>query len=210
MLIELASLPSATSCSVCGSRRRIRSPYAGGMARAIQARPSSRYGSMFDGLATTPTTVKFCDAENRAMRSRLVADRSASATTMGTWRTSVVAAYPSMNSWMIGAAMTITNNRGSALSSISSFQTRNATRRISGPLPLQPDRGQRQYCQGEHDERRQLDPVHVQPGTFQDNPAQRDEEVSRRDNVGDELQEPRHAGDRKDEARQHQRWQKRR
>ena len=94
MLIELASLPSATICSACGSRRASLSPNRGGIASAIHALPLTRYGSTSSGLVTTPTIEKFGEDENRATRSRLADDRSASAITTGTLRTSVVAVYP--------------------------------------------------------------------------------------------------------------------
>ncbi len=84
MVVEFASLPSARICNACGRARASVSPYPGGIARAIHAVERSRYGSTSCGLVTTPTIVKFGDAANRAIRSRLAVDRSASATTTGT------------------------------------------------------------------------------------------------------------------------------
>ena len=126
--VELASLPSAITCSACGAARPSASPYPGGIASAIQARPRSRYGSTSFGLVTTSTIVKFGDASKRATSARLATDRSASATTTGTSRTSVVAAYPSMNSCRIGARMTMPKRSRSSFSSINSFHTRTAMR----------------------------------------------------------------------------------
>ena len=92
MFVEFASLPSAITCTVCGRPAPSVSPYPTGIDNAIHARPRSRYGSTSFAPVTMPTTVNVGDAANRAMRSRLDADRSASATTTGTWRMSVVAA----------------------------------------------------------------------------------------------------------------------
>src|SRR3989338_7852229 len=100
-----------------------------------------------------------------------------------------------MNSWMIGAMMTIPNSRGSPFSSISSFQTSNLTRRISGPLPAEPDRCQRQHDDGEHDERDQVAPERRQSGALQDHSAKRTEEIAGRHDARGNLQERRHARD---------------
>ena len=56
------------------------------------------------------------------MSVRLAGERSPSATTTGTSLTSVVAAYPSIVSWMIGATMTSPKSRGFWRSSRNSFQ----------------------------------------------------------------------------------------
>src|SRR6266705_1013033 len=105
-----------------------------------------------------------------------------------------------MNNWRIGATITRPNNRGSAFSSSSSFHTRMPMRRMSAPLPAQPDR-----CQGQHDHRKrreggELAAERVEAHALQHDPAQRDQKVTRRYGVGDELKEPRHARNRKDEA----------
>ena len=66
---------------------------AGGIDSASQARPRSRYGlDLVDASMTVSITVKLREPSNRAISSRLAGDRSPSATTTGTSRTSVVAA----------------------------------------------------------------------------------------------------------------------
>src|SRR6266511_6101507 len=125
--------------------------------------------------------LKLGEAEKRAIRSRLAVDRSESATTTGTFRTSVVAAYPSMNNCRIGAAITIPNNRRSSLSSMSSFQIRKPTRRmLSAPLPLEPRRCDREDREGKAGERSQRGPIRVEPGAFQHNRPQSDQKISGR------------------------------
>jgi hypothetical protein len=62
------------------------------MVSAIQARPRSRYSSMSRTDESASTTTKFCDASKRLTSARLSTLWSSSTTTIGTLRTSVVAA----------------------------------------------------------------------------------------------------------------------
>ena len=54
---------------------------------------------------------------------------------------------------------------------------------------------------------RRVLPEHLEADALQDDPAKRDQEVARGDGVGDRLQRRRHAGDREDESREHERRQ---
>jgi hypothetical protein len=92
MFVELASDPSATTCSVDERPAARFSPYRGGTVSAIHASPVSRYRSTARGSDTTSTSSKMPDPVKRLMRSWLAGLRSASAITIGTLRTSVVAA----------------------------------------------------------------------------------------------------------------------
>src|SRR5262249_53555995 len=148
---------------------------------------------------------KLRDARKRSIKSRLAGERSASDTTTGTLRMSVVAAYPSITSWRIGATTTTPKSRGSWRSSMSSFQIRKKTRRMSHPLPSQPDRRQRQRRRREKRQRDELRPEHGNPGALQNDRAQGNQEISRRHRVGDRPQERRHAGNRKNESGQQHR-----
>src|SRR5690606_18975723 len=92
---------------------------------------------------TVPITVNVGDASKRCTSSRLAEERSPSAMTIGTSRTSVVAAYPSIASWMIGATTTIPIRRGFMRISRNSFRMSARSRcrrglRMSGPLLRQP------------------------------------------------------------------------
>ena len=82
-----------STCTTAARPRRCARRKPAGIAErhpgACPARATSRSRSR---CVTTPTIVKYGDASKRAIRSRLAAMRSASATTTGTFLTSVVAA----------------------------------------------------------------------------------------------------------------------
>ena len=103
------------------------------------------------------------------------------------------------------------NSRGSCRSSISSFQMRNRMRRMlsstagaAGPRPAPARRAE--YS----DSAASCCQTTGSPTPLSTMPRSAIEEVARRHDVGDALQERRHARDRKDESRQHQRRQERR
>src|SRR3954471_14168568 len=169
------------------------------MMSAIHALPRSSEESTSEGLLNTRRTVKLGDASKRLTSSRLACERSPSATTIGTFLTSVVAAYARTTSWRIGASTTMPNRRGSCHSSISSFQMRNRIRLISAPLAAQPQRGEEQDDARIDHERHELGPDHGQPHSLENDSAQGDEKVPRRHDVGHGSKECRHARDRKDE-----------
>ena len=68
------------------------------MESAIHARRLSMAVCTSASLDVTSTMLKYGEPSKRPMRSRLSALRSASRTMSGTFLTSVVAAYPRMNS----------------------------------------------------------------------------------------------------------------
>src|SRR4051812_14031835 len=166
------------------------------MMSAIHALPRSSEESTSGGLLNTRVTVKLGDASKRLTSSRLACERSASATTIGTFLMSVVAAYARRNNWRIGAMMTIANSLGSWRSSISSFQMRNRMRCMSAPLAAQPHRGQEQDDTRIDRERHELRPDHLESHAFEDDAAEGHEKVLGGDDVGDRLEECRHARNR--------------
>src|SRR5688572_31207257 len=139
------------------------------------------------------------------MSARLSEVWSSSTTTIGTSRTSVVAAYPSIVSWTIGAMMTMPKSRGSRRSSRNSFRMMCRTRFIAlSPLPSQAQRGQAQNHHGERQHRQHLVPPRLDAHALQQNAAERHEKVAGGHDMRHHLQDRWHARNRKDESRQHQ------
>ena len=105
--------------------------------------------------------------------------------------------------------MTMPNSRGSCRSSRNSLRTRCRTRLI-GPSPhsrlRRSDASDRTIAANTTSAASSCQNT-VDADALQHDPAKRDQEVARRHHVGDGLQHRRHAGDREDEPREHQRRQ---
>ena len=104
--------------------------------------------------------------------------------------------------------MTMPNSRGSWRSSRNSLRT-TCIRRVM-PIAAAGEATPAEHHDGEDRQRHEVVPEHRRSDALEQDAAQRHEEIPRRHDVRDHLQERRHARDRKDEAREHQRRQERR
>src|SRR4051812_28758070 len=183
------------TCTTAGCIRVTCSPYPAGIDNASQALPLSRNGSISRVVVTVRTTEKLGDASNRLISSRLAADRSPSATTTGTSRTSVVAAYPSIVSCTMGATTTRPNRRGFWRSSWNSLRTRHLRRCMSAPIFREAEGGEAQHRRRVQRERGKLREKVVHGGPLQHDSSEGDQEIPRWNQIRHELQSSRHAAD---------------
>src|SRR6476646_1905024 len=98
-----------------------------------------------------------------------------------------------MVSCTIGAITTTPKSFGSFRSSRNSFQTRKRRRCTSDSLSGQTQRGEAEHRGGVDGERGELREERAERRSLEDNPAESDQKISRRNQMRDDLQCARHA-----------------